>query len=107
MTASPDDALTEIRRALNNWHVTHPDATFLEMEDVVEAQLHRLRTSLLAEQTERTFVDEHPACRECGAQMVPRTQRARHVVLGGEETVDLERSYAVCPACGAGLSPPG
>jgi YgiT-type zinc finger domain-containing protein len=107
MTDSPDDALTEIRRTLDSWHATHPDATFLEMEDAVEAQLHQLRASLLAEQTERTFVPEHPVCRECGAQMEPRTQRDRHVVLGGDETVDLQRSYAVCPSCGAGLFPPG
>ena len=36
----PRSALNEIRRTLDNWHATHPDATFLEMEDAVEAQLH-------------------------------------------------------------------
>jgi len=107
MTTSPDDALTEIRRTLSNWHATHPDASFLEMEEAVEAQLHQLRASLVAEQTERTFVPEYPMCRECGAQMEPRTQGERHIVLGGDETVDLHRSYAVCPSCGAGLFPPG
>lgn len=107
MTRSPDDALNEIRRTLDSWHATHPDATFLEMENAVEAQLHQLRASLLAEQTERTFALEHPTCRECGAQMEPRTQRDRHIVLGGDETVDLDRPYAVCPSCGAGLFPPG
>lgn len=107
MTTSPDDALHEIRRTLANWQATHPDATFLEMEEAVEAQLHRLRASLLTEQTERVFAPEHPTCRECGAQMEPRTERDRHVVLGGDATVDLQRPYAVCPACGAGLFPPG
>jgi YgiT-type zinc finger domain-containing protein len=107
MTASPDDALSEIRRTLTNWHATHPDASFLEMEDAVEAQLHRLRASLLAEQTEQVFAPEQPTCRECGAQMVPRTERERRIVLGGDATVDLHRRYAVCPSCGAGLFPPG
>jgi hypothetical protein len=91
MTASPDDALDEIRRTLATWHATHPDATFLEREEAVEAQLHRLRARLLAEQTEQTFAPEHPTCRECGAQMEPRTQRDRHLVLGGDEAVDLHR----------------
>ena len=107
MTASPDDALTAIRRTLANWHATHPDATFLEMEEAVEAQLHQLRASLLAEQTTQAFAPEHPTCRECGAQMEPRTQRERRIVLGGDEAVDLHRPYTVCPSCGAGLFPPG
>ena len=106
MTRSPDDALTEIRRTLDTWRSTHPDATFLEMEEAVEAQLHQVRASLLAEQTERTFAPEHPPCRECGSRMEPRTQRDRHIVVGGDDTVDLERTYSVCPSCGAGLFPP-
>ena len=107
MTTSPDDLLREVRRTLDQWHATHPDATFLEMEDAVEAQLHRLRASLLAEQTERTFAPEHPTCQACGTRMEPRTQGDRRVVLGGDHTVDLHRSYAVCPTCGSGFFPPG
>lgn len=107
MTTSPDDALSEIRHTLDAWHATHPDATMLEMEEAVEVQLHQLRASLLAEQTAHTFVREHPTCRECGVPMEPRTQGERHIVLGGDETVDLHRPYAVCPSCGAGLFPPG
>jgi YgiT-type zinc finger domain-containing protein len=107
MTTSSEDALTEIRRTLANWHATHPDATFLEMEEAVEAQLHRLRASLLAEHIEETMVHEHPICRECGTTMEPRTQSDRRIVLGGDEAVELHRSYSVCPACGSGLFPPG
>lgn len=107
MSTCPDDALNEVRRTLKDWHATHPDATFLEMEEAVEAQLHRLRASLLAEQTDETIVHEHPICRACGSRMEPRSQGTRHVVLGGDATVDLERSYVVCPSCGAGLFPPG
>jgi hypothetical protein len=29
------------------------------------------------------------------------------VVLKGDETLDLERTYVVCPSCGEGLFPPG
>ena len=107
MTPSPEETLTEIRRTLTNWHATHADASFLEMEEAVEVQLHRLRASLLAEQTDGTIVQEHPACRECGTPMEPRTQNNRRLVLGGDETVDVHRSYSVCPACGSGLFPPG
>src|SRR5438270_17515 len=64
MTTSPDDALTEIRRTLTNWHATHPDASFLEMEEAVETQLHRLRASLLAEQTGAAQVEREEAMRQ-------------------------------------------
>jgi YgiT-type zinc finger domain-containing protein len=107
MTTSPDDALTEIRHTLERWHTTHPDASFAEMEEAVEAHLHRLRASLLAERVDGTIVRDHPTCRECGSQMEPRTQQDRRVVLGGDEVVEFHRSYSVCPACGSGLFPPG
>ncbi len=107
MSDSPDETLAEIRRTLSRWHATHPDATFFEMEEAVEAQLHRLRTSLLDEQTGETIVREQPTCRECGAVMTPRVTERRRLVLGGEKTVELERPYSVCPECGSGLFPPG
>jgi ribosomal protein S27AE len=107
MRTSPDDELREIRQRLAGWQATHPEASFLDMEEAVEAELHRLRASLLAEQTARTIVREHPACRECGASMTPRTTSERRIVLGGDQVVDLQRAYSVCPVCGSGLFPPG
>lgn len=107
MSQTPDETLADVRRTLSNWHATHPTATFAEMEDAVEAQLHHLRARLLAEQVDETIVREQPTCHECGATMTPRTQTTRQVVLGGDETVDLDRAYSVCPTCGSGLFPPG
>ncbi len=107
MNTSPDEELQALRQRLTGWQATHPAATFLDMEEAVERELHRLRASLLAEQTERAIVREHPACRECGAEMRLRTQSERGIVLGDDETVDLTRAYSQCPVCGAGLFPPG
>jgi len=50
---------------------------------------------------------ERPLCPECGERMAPRGTRERQVTVQGDHTVTLERSYWVCPACGAGLFPPG
>lgn len=107
MPASPDDAMNDVRRTLKHWHATHPNATFREMEEAVEAQLHHLRASLLADQVDEVIVREQPACRECGTRMKVRTRQDREIVLGGDETVELERAYSVCPVCGSGLFPPG
>jgi hypothetical protein len=107
MPHSPDETLAEIRRTLARWQTTHPEATFAEMEEAVEDQLHRLRASLLDEQAGETIVREQPACQQCGERMTPRATARRHLVLGGDATVGLDRSYSVCPGCEAGLFPPG
>jgi hypothetical protein len=107
MTQPPEHLLDEIRRTLTAWHATHPEATFAEMEEAVEGQLHRMRASLLAEQVEQTGPREYPTCQHCGSTMEPRARTGRRVVLGGEAAVELERAYSVCPTCGSGLFPPG
>ncbi len=107
MSRDPSSPYEQVQRDLAAWHAIHPDATFAEMETAVEAQIERLRTALLGDQTTGLFVEARPQCRECGATMVGRTHRRRRVVLKGDETLDLDRSYVVCPQCGAGLVPPG
>lgn len=107
MESAPDDVMAEVRRDLARWQTIHPRATFAEMETAVEQQIQRIRAHLLAEQTNATRHEEHPACPGCGTTMVPRSRSTRTVVLAGDEAVPLERVYVVCPACGTGLFPPG
>jgi hypothetical protein len=97
----------QAQRDLAAWHATHPDATFYDMELAVEAQLEGLRRALLSSQTDGTFTEERPACPHCGATMVQRTRRRKRVVLKGDQTLDLDREYVVCPTCEEGLFPPG
>jgi hypothetical protein len=106
----PDEspsAYEQAQRELDAWHATHPDATLYDMEKAVEAQIERLRTALLAAQTDGRYVEERPACLHCGTTMVARARRRKRVVLKGDETLDLDRTYVVCPACGEGFFPPG
>lgn len=97
----------QAQRELDAWHATHPDATLYDMEKAVEQQIEQLRSALLAAQTNGMYVDERPACPHCGTTMVRRTRRRKRVVMKGDETLDLDRSYVVCPSCGEGLFPPG
>jgi ribosomal protein S27AE len=97
----------QAQRELDAWHATHPDATLYDMEKAVEQQIEGLRTVLLATQTDGRYVDERPACPHCGTSMVRRTRGRKRVVMKGDETLDLDRSYVVCPSCGEGLFPPG
>jgi|SRR5579875_6782 len=107
MSTTPSSPFEQAQRELAAWHAAHPDATFYDMELAVEAQIAQVRTALLEEQTDGAFHEERPACPQCGTTMVRRTRRRKRVVLKGDETLDLERSYVVCPACGEGLFPPG
>lgn len=97
----------QAQHELAAWQATHPDATLYDMEKAVEVQIDRLRSALLAAQTDGRYVEERPACPHCGTTMVHRTCRRKRVVMKGDESLDLDRSYVVCPSCGEGLFPPG
>lgn len=105
----------EILSGMREWRIAHPKATFVEIQGAVDERLDRLRARLLqdmalssqaAEGTERATM-ERPRCPDCGERMAPRGSRDRAVTVQGDQTVTLARSYWVCPACQAGLFPPG
>lgn len=101
---------TERFAVLEEWRQAHPRATWEEIEAAVEAQLGPLRaqllgdTALASDATELT--QDRPPCPGCGARLV-RAGRQRRTLRGeGDRPIELERSYARCPACGTGLFPP-
>lgn len=105
----------EIITGVREWRGAHPKATFAEIQAAVDERLDGLRARLLqdialasaaADGGERSM-SERPACPDCGKRMTPRGSRERTVTVQGDQTVPLTRSYWVCPACGAGLFPPG
>jgi|SRR5579872_731435 len=107
MTTDSTDPVHQAQRDLAAWHATHPDATLADIESAVEEQLNRVRAQLLEERTRAGAREGHPVCRRCGTTMVPRAKTTRRLVLRGDEPLDLDRSYVVCPSCGEGLFPPG
>ena len=107
MTTDPSDPFDQAQRELAAWHSTRPRATLAEIEVAVEQQIERLRTHLLNDHAEAGWREERPLCPKCGATMVPRTRGTRTLILRGDQSLDLDRSYVVCPRCGEGLFPPG
>ncbi len=107
MPQRPSSPYEQAQRELAAWHTIHPNATLYDVEQAVEGQIERLRAVLLSSQTNDTMHDEQPVCRHFGTTMVRRTRRRKRVVLKGDETLDLDRTYVVCPSCGEGLFPPG
>jgi YgiT-type zinc finger domain-containing protein len=101
------ELMDAVQREMQAWRSTHPRASLAEIEAAVEERINRIRTRLVEETIEDLPVLEQPICSTCGTTMVPRSQADRTLTLQGEQALDLRRSYAVCPTCGAGLFPPG
>lgn len=99
----------EAYTGMAEWRAAHPRATFREIEAAVEERLDRLRARLLertALASAATDLTERPACPQCGGVLQARGRRKRRVTVPGDQVVELERTYAVCAACGSGLFPP-
>jgi ribosomal protein L34E len=47
-----------------------------------------------------------PKCAECGVEMKAVGKHNRKLQSSGGSEVELERTYARCPVCGAGFFPP-
>lgn len=98
-----------------DWRAAHPRATFSEIEAALDERLSRARARLLedlalasaAADLGEAAAGERPACPGCGGRLEARGQHARELRTSHERTIRLERSYAVCSTCGAGVFPPG
>lgn len=98
----------EMEEGLRRWRQAHPQASWDEIETEVQRQLAGLQAELMATLTgPESESAESPACPACGERMRSCGQRTRQVLTRMGRWVSLERAYAVCPACGTGLFPPG
>ena len=106
----------EVQRELAAWRRAHPRATLAEIEAATGAALQRLQARYLRDlvaasasaDLAATPPPERPRCPACGGALEARGRKTRAVLTPGQaEPLRIERSYAVCAACGAGLFPPG
>lgn len=98
---------------MQQFNVSHPTATFTEIEDAVEAALAGLRQDLLTQSVQaQPLADfrgaaERPVCPDCGTVLQANGQHVRQVVTQGGSMIPIERTRGRCPACGTALFPPG
>jgi hypothetical protein len=100
---------------LKDWRAQQPRATLRAIEAAVDERLSGLRARMverLALASEAAAVHDRPpmarpTCPTCATRLEPRGRHARDVTTHGNRTIHLEREYAACPTCGAGLFPPG
>jgi hypothetical protein len=109
-------ALSEAAFAeMTEWRRQHPTATMREIETAIDAHLAKVRAQMLQDTALASPTadlagvpePERPVCPACGQRLRLRGQRTRRLTTSHDQSVALTRSYAECPACGAGLFPPG
>ena len=104
-----------VMSGMREWRLQHPKATFREIEAEVDEKLSGMRARLLedlalasrAADLQDKQLGERPRCPECKQPLESQGKQERTVVTHGGKAVHLRRDYARCPACGAGLFPPG
>jgi uncharacterized protein with PIN domain len=105
-----------VARELAEWRKAHPKATLSEIEEAVFEAMQKLQAQALGEVVHASAAvdvaaqpaDQRTRCLTCGGQLEPRGRQRRRVRPARQRaTLDLDRSYAVCATCGAGLFPPG
>lgn len=105
-----------VAQELAEWRRAHPKATLTEIEDAVVEAMQKLQARALGQVVHASATaelaaqpaDERPCCPTCGGQLQPRGHQRRRIRPARQRAaLTLDRSYAVCTTCGAGLFPPG
>jgi ribosomal protein S27AE len=105
----------EVITGMKEWRLQHPKATFAEIERALDERLARLRARMLQDAALASAAgdwtgepeSERPVCPECGQGLTSQGNQMRQLQTQGRQEIVLDRKYGVCPACGAGLFPPG
>jgi hypothetical protein len=100
---------------MKEWRRQHPKATFQEMETALDQQLAQLRAQMLQDlaltspsaDLPELCESARPICPACGKRLEAQGRQTRTLVTEHDQSIELTRSYATCPQCGAGLFPPG
>ena len=87
---------------LEGWRKEHPQATFKEIEDELDARLSGIRAQMLADLAHQSAKrdwrgqdpQKRPRCPQCGSLLQARgTHRRRLATQGGRVTADHPRLY--------------
>jgi ribosomal protein S27AE len=105
----------EVMTGMKEWRLQHPKATLREIERALDERLAKMRARMLqdaalasaAADIQSATHEERPVCPECGVVLESRGKQERQVTTLHNQVLHLERSYGLCPPCGAGVFPPG
>jgi RNA polymerase-binding transcription factor DksA len=110
-----DELAAEVLSGMKEWRLQHPKATLRQIEAALDERLGKMRARMVQDAALASAAadigaaegPEQPRCGVCGAVLVERSVAERQLITQHNQVLKLERSYGVCPTCGAGLFPPG
>ena len=105
----------EVMTGMKEWRLAHPRATFKEIERALDERLAKVRARMLtdvalasaAADLRGAEAGERPPCPECGRPLEHQETARRSLTTNYDHTIELTRSYALCPSCGTRVFPPG
>lgn len=110
------DLIDEAIGGMDEWRRQHPRATFKEIEMALDERLAKVRAQMLEDAAMHSpmtdiagaKLEDRPRCPnpECRHPLEARGLERRSLRTDYEQTISLNRSYAVCPSCGTELFPP-
>jgi len=96
------------------WRDSHPQATFVEIEDALEAELAKLRAEMLSDLATASAAADgetesggRVVCPHCGKASQKHGKRKRDLKAAGNQVVELTRTVMTCPECGQAFFPSG
>src|SRR3954465_11258467 len=115
MTRGPNEALwrqlnEELLTQMHAWRLQQPTAALRAIETELDARLAHARARMLEDlamgSTAAAWQEaarlQTPTCPQCGTLLDERGTHPRTLRTHADQELTLTRSYAVCPACGAG-----
>ncbi len=105
-----------VARELVAWREAHPRANVTQIEEAVFEAMQRLQARALQQVVQASAsadvaaqpAAERPTCPTCTGRLEPRGRQRRTIRPARQRApLEVDRSYAVCAKCGAGLFPPG
>ena len=105
----------EVMTGMKEWRLAHPKATFREIEAALDERLAKVRARMLedvalasaATDLKGAEAGKRPPCPKCGHPLEHQEMATRGLTTNYNHTIELTRSYALCPACGTRVFPPG
>jgi hypothetical protein len=110
-----DELAEEVLSRMKEWRLQHRKATLHEIEQALDERLAKMRVRMLQDAALASAAAdlnaaqgaERPVCPTCGMRLEGRGSEIRRLTTQHNQTLELVRSYGVCPSCGAGFFPPG
>lgn len=104
----------EVITGMKEWRLAHPKATFKEIETALDEKLAKVRARMLQDVAMSSRAadlrgrpeKEREGCPQCGHPLVYQGEETRRLTTHYNQTIQLDRSYALCPLCGTRVSPP-